>query len=99
MIDEQVPVIWEVDVFMGQRDPPNGYVNFRYSDGRDYSGYMVHGTPQGFGVMRGPVISYVGIFDEGTLVEGIMIDAVRASEFRIPWVSPAPEAERSPGPQ
>lgn len=99
MIDEQVPVIWEVDVFMGQREAPNGYVNFRYSDGRDYSGYMIHGTPQGFGVMRGPVISYVGIFDDGILVEGTMIDAVRASQFRIPWEPPARESGRSPDPQ
>jgi hypothetical protein len=98
-IDEQVPVIWEVDVFLGTQQPPQGYVNYRYSDGRDYSGYMSHGTPHGYGVMRGPVISYIGIWEDGTMVEGIMVDAVRASEFRIPWEPPPQEETRSPDPQ
>lgn len=92
-------MVWEVDVFMGAKEPPNGYVNFRFSDGRDYSGYMVQGVPQGFGVLRGHVLSYVGIFDGGHLSEGIMIDAVRAAQFDIPWVQLPPEAERSPDPQ
>lgn len=99
MLPEQVPVVWEVDVFMGTTAPPNGYVNFRYSDGRDYSGYMVQGVPQGFGVMRGKVLSYVGIFDDGFLSEGIMVDAVRAVKFDIPWATPPPESGRSPDPQ
>jgi hypothetical protein len=99
MIDEQVPVIWEVDVFRGRQELPNGYVVFRYADGRDYSGYMVQGIPQGFGVMRGPILSWVGIFDDGNMVEGIMIDAVRATRFDIPWVQPPAESERSPDPQ
>jgi hypothetical protein len=99
MLDEQVPVTWEVDVFMGQVQPPQGYVNFRYADGRDYSGYMVNGCPDGYGVMRGPVISYVGIWRDGIFNEGLMIDAVRASEFRIPWAPPSPESPRAPDPQ
>jgi len=99
MIPEQVPVVWEVDVFMGATEPPNGYVNFRFADGRDYSGYMVQGRPQGFGVLRGQVISYVGIFDEGHLTEGIMVDAVRATRFDIPWVPSPLGDERSPDPQ
>jgi hypothetical protein len=99
MIDEQVPVIWEVDVFLGNTQPPQGYVNFRYSDGRDFSGYMVNGTPHGYGVMRGPIISYVGIWDDGIMVEGIMVDAVRASEFRIPWEQSPATSSRAPDPQ
>jgi hypothetical protein len=99
MIDEQVPVIWEIDVFMGRQTAPQGYVNFRYADGRDYSGYMMHGRPSGYGVMRGPVISYIGIWEDGVLVEGIMADAVRASEFRIPFQTETPEHPRAPDPQ
>lgn len=99
MIDEQVPTIWEVDVFMGRQAPPQGYVNFRFADGRDYSGYMLQGEPSGYGVMRGPVISYIGIWESGTMVEGIMVDAVRATEFRIPWEPPPPAPTRAPDPQ
>lgn len=99
MIDEQVPVIWEVDVFMGSQAPPQGYVNFRYADGRDYSGYFMHGRPNGYGVMRGPILSYIGIWEDGIFVEGIMVDAVRATEFRIPFQTPSPEDSRAPDPQ
>jgi hypothetical protein len=99
MIDEQVPVIWEVDVFMGSQAPPQGYVNFRYANGNDYSGYMLHGRPSGFGVMRGSVLSYIGVWDDGIFVEGTMVDAVRASEFRIPFQTPAIESARAPDPQ
>jgi hypothetical protein len=60
---------------------------------------MVQGVPQGFGVMRGKVISYVGIFDDGFLSEGIMVDAVRAVKFDIPWERLPPESGRSPDPQ
>lgn len=98
MINEQVRVIWEVDVFMGAPQP-EGYVVFRYADGRDYSGYMVNGVPSGFGVMRGSIVSYIGIWEHGIMVEGIMVDAVRATEFRIPWVPLPPIDERSPDPQ
>ena len=99
MIDEQVPVVWETDVFLGTRQPPNGYTVFRYANGSDYSGYMRDGTPHGYGVMRGPVVSYVGIWDDGVMVEGLMVDAVRASEFRIPWATASPAGQRSPDPQ
>jgi len=92
MIDEQVPVIWEIDVFMERKDPPSGYVNFRYRDGRDYSGYMMYGIRQGFGVLRCPVVSYVGIFEDDHLVEGVIVDAVRATQFRIPLVQPLLES-------
>ena len=99
MIDEQVPVIWEVDVFMGSQAPPEGYVNFRFASGRDYSGYMVQGVPHGFGVMRGSILSFIGIWDNGIFVEGTMVDAVRATEFRIPFQTPPPEDSRAPDPQ
>ena len=99
MIPEQVTVVWEVDVFMGQREPPEGYVVFRYSDGRDYSGYMRDGVPEGYGVMRGPVLSYIGIWRGGTMIEGLMVDTVRSTEFHIPWAPTSPEEERSPDPQ
>jgi len=99
MIDEQVPVIWEVDVFMGSQQPPQGYVNFRYADGRDYSGYMLNGRPDGFGVMRGKVLSYVGIWSDGFFEEGTMVDAVRATEFRIPFQTLDEESRGAPDPQ
>lgn len=99
MIDEQVRVIWEVDVFMGQTEPPNGYVNYRYSDGRDYSGYMRDGRPHGYGVLRGKILSYIGIFEEGFMVEGLMVDTVRGTEFHIPWTPPPLEESRAPDPQ
>lgn len=99
MINEQVPVIWETDVFLGQRQPPEGYTVYRYANGSDYSGYMRNGQPNGYGVMRGAVISYIGIWEDGIMVEGLMVDAVRASEFQIPWASPCPTDQRSPDPQ
>lgn len=99
MIDEQVPVIWEADVFMGSQAAPQGYVNFRYADGRDYSGYMMHGRPDGFGVMRGRVLSYIGIWRDGLFVEGTMVDAVQATEFRIPFQTPPVESRGAPDPQ
>lgn len=98
MIDEQVPVHWEVDVFLGG-EVPQGYVNYRYANGQDYSGYFMHGRPNGYGVMRGPIISYIGIWDDGVMVEGIMVDAVRGIEFRIPWAPPPPAESRAPDPQ
>lgn len=99
MIDEQVPTYWETEVFLGRRSPPQGYVVFRYANGNDYSGYMENGIPNGYGVMRGPVITYIGLWDRGSMVEGIMVDTVRGAEFHIPWEGSSPELQRPPDPQ
>jgi hypothetical protein len=99
MIDEQVLVVWECDVFLGQTEPPNGYVNYRYSDGRDYSGYMRDGRPHGYGLLRGKILSYIGVFEDGYMTEGIMVDTVRGTEFHIPWTPPAQPEQGAPDPQ
>lgn len=99
MIDEQVPTYWESEVFLGRRSPPQGYVVFRYANGNDYSGYMVDGIPQGYGIMRGRVISYIGFWEDGRMTLGIMVDTVRGAEFEIPVVRSSPEQQRPPDPQ
>lgn len=99
MIDEQVKIVWEVDVFLGREDPPQGYKVFRLANGRDYSGYLRDGVPNGYGVMRGPIVSYIGSWEDGIMVQGIMVDAVRGTEFRIPWVPIPPTHQGSPDPQ
>lgn len=93
MADEEIPVVWEVSVFMGRQERPNGYVVYRYANGNDYSGYMVDGKPHSYGVMRGPVLTYAGYWDSGTFVEGLMIDAVRGTRFDIPWAPPSPQPQ------
>lgn len=98
MIDEQVNVVWEVDVFLGREDPPQGYKVFRLANGNDYSGYLRDGMPNGYGVMRGPVVSYIGTWDNGVMVNGIMVDVVRGVEFPIPWAPMPPTRQGSPDP-
>lgn len=84
MLEEQVAAIWEVDVFMQKVPKPQGYVVFRYANGRDFSGYMVDGVPNGYGVLRGPILTHIGEWENGQLIKGIMIDAVRGWQFDIP---------------
>lgn len=97
MTDEEVPVVHEISVFMERQAKPNGYVVYRYANGNDYSGYMVDGLPHGHGILRGPVLTYVGYWDSGTFVQGLMIDAVRGSQFDIPWAPPSPRPQGPPG--
>lgn len=84
---------------MGQREAPNEYVNFRYVNGSDYSGYMMDGKRNGYGILRGRILSYIGLWEDDVLTQGVMIDTVRGTEFEIqPEVFPR-EDPRSPDPQ
>lgn len=87
MIDEQVPVVWEIEVFLGKKSAPTGYTVYRYANGYDFSGSMESGKPHGFGVMRGPILTYVGTWQMGQFVKGIMIDAAMGAQFHIPLES------------
>ena len=99
MINEQVPTVWETEVFLGTARPPQGYVVYRYANGTDYSGYMVHGIREGYGVLRGPVISYIGLWRNDHIAEGIMVDTVRGAEFQLPLGGSSREPQRPPDPQ
>lgn len=94
-----IPEIWEVDVILGQVQPPSEYVNFRYSNGSDYSGYMINGQRNGYGILRGRILSYIGLWEDDVLTQGVMIDTVRGTEFDIhPELFPQ-ESSRAPDPQ
>jgi hypothetical protein len=90
MIDEQVPVVWEIEVFLGKKSAPTGYTVYRYANGYDFSGSMESGQPHGFGVMRGPILTYIGTWQMGQFVKGIMVDAAMGAQFHIPLESVGP---------
>lgn len=91
--------IWEADVIMGTREPPSEYVNFHYVDGSDYSGYMLEGKKNGYGLLRGQFLSYVGLWEDDIMTQGIMIDTVRALEYDILPERAPQESSSPPDPQ
>lgn len=99
MADEEIPVVYEISVFMERQQRPNGYVVYRFANGSDYSGYMEDGLPHGYGVLRQAVITYIGNWQYGVFAQGIMIDVVRGTRFDIPWVPPSPVSEGPRDPQ
>lgn len=89
-----VPRIWE-----GWNEPANGYVNYHYQDGSDYSGYMINSLRNGYGILRRAILTYIGLWEDDMIMQGVMIDAVRATEFQIGPAEYPQEWSRAPDPQ
>jgi hypothetical protein len=84
MIDEDIPVIYEVDIFMGAITPPNGYCVFKFSNGDDYSGFLKDGVPHGQGAKRTKQWIYIGEWKEGTLNKGKMLKILNGVILNFP---------------
>lgn len=81
--NNNTPVIYETDLFMGSILPPNGHIILRYMDGRNYTGTVTNGIPNGFGIQTGYYWIYEGRWLNGILICGTMTHIYTKQRFII----------------
>lgn len=84
MNDDDIGVVYEVDVFMGAVSPPTGYFVFKFANGDDYSGFLREGIPHGQGAKRTKQWIYIGEWKEGQLTRGKMLKIINGVMLTVP---------------
>lgn len=84
MNDDDIGVVYEVDIFMGAVAPPTGYFVFKFANGDDYSGFLKEGVPHGQGAKRTKQWIYIGEWKEGHLNKGKMLKIINGIMLTVP---------------
>lgn len=63
-----------------------GRVIYRYRDGLMYSGMMNNSRPHGYGVMLGELWCHEGVWENGVLIRGTMINIATGLKINIPVI-------------